>query len=224
MTNKNPEFNPFKSLFHIIAFILLFIVEQIPLSILTFTKAQLGPNYESYLKVAPVISLLLMIVTAAILYFTFKKAQKFPTVRFTNKTWLTILAGTILALVINYATIPFMKAQNSNVDALQTLGQNSQILLVFSVLVVSPIFEEILFRGIMMNWFFVNRPFVSILISGIIFGFAHAPISNNMDWIYALSKILLGILLAIVYYRTKNIKADISVHFLNNFLSIVLAI
>ncbi|AKP66365.1 CPBP family intramembrane glutamic endopeptidase [Companilactobacillus ginsenosidimutans] len=224
MTNKNIQPQPFTSLFHIIAFIMLFIVEQIPLSILTFTKSMLGKNYEAYLKIAPIISLILMAVAGAILYLVFKRAQKFETKSFSTKTWITIIIGILAALAINYGLLPFMHAQNSNVDALTTLGQNSKILLVFSVLVISPIFEEILFRGIMMNWFFSNRPIISMLISGVVFGFAHAPFSHNMDWIYALSKILLGILLAVVYYRTKNIKADITVHFLNNFLSIVLAI
>lgn len=224
MTNKNIEPNPFKSLFHIIAFILLFFVEQIPLSILTFTKDQLGKDYQAYLKVAPIISLILMIIAGTILYLVFKKAQKFETIPFSSKTWLTIIGGIILALLVNYGLVPFMRAQNSNVDALNTLGQNSQLLLIFSVLIISPIFEEVLFRGILMNWFFASRPIVSIILSGLVFGFAHAPISSNTDWIYALSKILLGIVLAAVYYRTKNIKADITVHFLNNFLSIALAI
>jgi membrane protease YdiL (CAAX protease family) len=224
LTNKNIQPNPFKSLFHIIAFILLFLVEQIPLSILTLTKANLGKNYDAYIRIAPIISLVLMAIAGTILFLVFRRAQQFDTIPFSGKTWLTVLAGIILAMLVNYGLLPFMRAQNSNVDALNTLGQNSQAILIFSVLVISPIFEEVLFRGILMNWFFPNRPIISILISGIVFGFAHAPISNDTDWIYALSKILLGVILATVYYRTKNIKADISVHFLNNFLSIVLAI
>lgn len=224
MTNKNSSFNPFKSLLHIIAFIALFIVEQIPLSLLVVTKKELGASYESYMKMAPYLSIILMIVAGVILYLVFKKAQKFPTQKFTSKTWLTIVAGVILSIIINLATIPFMRDQNVNVDALQTVGQNSKFILIISAVIVSPILEEILFRGILMNWFFANTPVVSIVISGVVFGFIHAPISSGTDWVYALSKILMGLLLAIVYYRTKNIKADITVHFLNNFLAIALAL
>ena len=72
-----------------------------------------------------------------------------------------------------------------------------------------------------MNWFFVNNPILSIIVSGVIFGYVHAPFGAGTDWIYALSKVLLGVVLAGVYYRTKNIKADITVHFLNNFLAIL---
>ncbi|WP_125769744.1 CPBP family intramembrane glutamic endopeptidase [Companilactobacillus furfuricola] len=223
MTNKNTEPQLFKSLFHIIAFILLFIVEQIPLSILALPKASLGSSYQSYIKMAPIISLILMIIVGFILYFTYKRSKQFTTQPFSIKTWITIIAGIVVALIINYGLIPFMRAQNTNVDTLNMIGQNSQIILIFSVLVTAPIFEELLFRGLIMNWFFVNRPMISILISGLVFGFAHAPISSNTDWVYAISKILLGLVLAIVYYKTKNIKASMTVHFLNNFLSIVLA-
>ncbi|GAQ01718.1 hypothetical protein NBRC111452_1531 [Companilactobacillus farciminis] len=72
-----------------------------------------------------------------------------------------------------------------------------------------------------MNWFFVDHPLISVIISGVIFGYVHAPFGGNTDWFYALSKILLGVILAGVYYRTKNIKANITVHFLNNFLAIL---
>ncbi len=221
MTNKNIEPKPFKSLFHIIAFILLFIVEQIPLSILTLTKKQLGASYSNYVRMAPYLSLFLMLIAGIILYLVYRNAQQFESKKFSTRTWITIVIGIIAAMAVNYGLIPFMRAQNSNTDALQIMGQNSKAILIFSVLVISPIFEELLFRGIMMNWFFANRPVISIILSGLIFGFAHAPISSNMDWVYAISKILLGIILALVYYRTKNIKASISVHFLNNLISVI---
>ena len=221
MTNKNIEPKPFKSLSHIIAFTLLFIVEQIPLSILTLTKKQLGASYSNYVRMAPYLSLFLMLIAGIILYLVYRNAQQFESKKFSTRTWITIVIGIIAAMAVNYGLIPFMRAQNSNTDALQIMGQNSKAILIFSVLVISPIFEELLFRGIMMNWFFANRPVISIILSGLIFGFAHAPISSNMDWVYAISKILLGIILALVYYRTKNIKASISVHFLNNLISVI---
>ncbi|MFD1471512.1 CPBP family intramembrane glutamic endopeptidase [Companilactobacillus mishanensis] len=222
MTNKNNEFNPFKSLLYIIAFILLFIVEQFPLSILVVTKKELGNNYQAYMKVAPYLSIILMIIAGIILYLVFRKAQKFPTKKFTLKTWITILISIVLIVAINYITLRFAKSSNANTDALMTLGNNNILILMLSIIVISPIFEELLFRGIFMNWFFPNHQVISAILSGIVFGFAHAPISANTDWAYAISKILLGIIIAFVYYKTKNIKANITVHFLNNVLSMVI--
>lgn len=196
-------------------------MEQLPLSILTLTKKQLGVNYPAYQKIAPVFTIILLIIAASIIFWTFKHAQTFTSQRFTKSTWLIIIIGTILTFLINIATVPFMKSSNANVEALKLVGSNNMVILIIFTIFVAPILEEIIFRGIFMNWFFTNNPLLSVLASGIIFGYVHAPFGTDTDWIYALSKILLGVVLAGIYYRTKNIKADITVHFLNNFLAIL---
>ncbi|WP_125567350.1 CPBP family intramembrane glutamic endopeptidase [Companilactobacillus insicii] len=221
MNNKINTLNPIRGLFRIIAFILLFLAEQIPLSILTLTKKDLGPKYASYLKIAPLITLVLLTISVAILWIVFKRAQKFKSVQFNKTTWIIIGIASILVFAVNLITVPMMKTTNDNVAALELIAKNNMLILVLFTIIVAPILEEILFRGIFMNWFFVNNPLVSVLISGIAFGYAHAPFSPSTDWVYALSKVLLGIILAAVYVRTKNIKASITVHFLNNFLAIL---
>lgn len=221
MNNKTNTLNPIRGLFRIIAFILLFLAEQIPLSILTLTKKDLGPKYANYLKIAPIATLVLLAVVAAILWFVFKRAQKFKSIKFNRTTWIIIIVASILVFAVNMITVPMMKTTNDNVAALELVAKNNMLILVFFTIIVAPILEEILFRGIFMNWFFVNNPLVSVILSGIIFGYVHAPFSPSTDWIYALSKVLLGIILASVYARTKNIKANITVHFLNNFLAIL---
>lgn len=219
-TSKN-NYHPLKVILHIIAFLLLFFMEQLPLSILALPKKQLGSEYANYMKYAPVFTIILLMISATILILTFRKAQHFTTQKFTKNTWLIIVVASILIFLVNLATIPFMKSTNANVEALQLIGKNNMMILIVFTIFVAPILEEVLFRGIFMNWFFVDRPLVSILVSGVIFGYVHAPFDANTDWIYALSKILLGIVLAGVYYRTKNIKANITVHFLNNFLALL---
>lgn len=221
MNNSKNTYHPIKVILHIIAFLFLFLMEQLPLSILTLTKKQLGSKYASYIRYAPIATIILLIIAATILIMTFKKAQKFPSQPFTKGTWTVIIIATLLTIMINFATLPFMKSSNENVDALKLIAGNSMIILLIFSIFVAPILEEILFRGIFMNWFFVNSPLLSVIFSGLIFGYVHAPFSATTDWFYALSKILLGIVLAGVYYRTKNIKADITVHFLNNFLAIL---
>jgi len=220
MNNTKNTNHPIKVILHIIAFLFLFLLEQIPLSILTLTKKELGTKYQAYIKIAPVVSIILLIIVATIIIFVFRHAQKFPPQKFTKKTWVIIAIATVITLLINIVTVPFMKSSNTNVDAMKLVANNSMILLIFFSIFVAPILEEIIFRGIFMNWFFLNNPLIAVLVSGVIFGYVHAPFGAGTDWIYALSKILLGIVLAAVYYRTKNIKADITVHFLNNFLAI----
>ncbi|WP_235804259.1 CPBP family intramembrane glutamic endopeptidase [Companilactobacillus mindensis] len=185
------------------------------------TKKELGNSYSAYLKYAPVFTIILLLISATIIFAVFKKVQKFSTPKFTKSTWIIIVVALLLTFLINFITVPFMKSSNENVEALKLVGNNNMFILIAFTIFVAPILEEIIFRGIFMNWFFVNNPLLSVLFSGLIFGYVHAPFNADTDWIYALSKILLGIVLAAVYYRTKNIKADISVHFLNNFLAVL---
>lgn len=221
MKNTKNNYHPIRVILHIIVFLGLFLMEQLPLSILTLTKKELGADYPTYQKYAPIATFGLLIIVAAIIIFVFKRIKKEPSQKFTKKTWTIVAIATVLTLLINVATVPFMRSSNENVQALQLVANNSIVILVIFSIFVAPILEEIIFRGIFMNWFFVDKPFISILLSGLIFGYVHAPFSPGTDWVYALSKILLGIVLAAVYYRTKNIKADITVHFLNNFLAIL---
>ncbi|MFH5811019.1 lysostaphin resistance A-like protein [Companilactobacillus sp. FL22-1] len=221
MNNQKNTYQPIKAISHIIAFLGLFLLEQLPLSFLILDKKDLGKNYSIYEKLAPVATIICLIISAAIIIYTFKRVNKFPNYKFTKKTWTIILVGTLLTALINLATVPFIHGKIDNVDALnQVAGKSIIILLIFSIL-VAPILEEIIFRGIFMNWFFVKQPLIAVIASGLVFGYVHAPFNAQTNWLYALSKILLGIVLAGVYYRTKNIKANITVHFLNNLLAIL---
>ena len=86
------------------------------------------------------------------------------------------------------------------------------------ICVLAPIFEEILFRGIILKGMLNNRvnPILAIFISALIFGFAHM---NPWQFIGAGT---LGAIFGFVYYRTKSLFLPILLHALNNILSFVL--
>ena len=83
------------------------------------------------------------------------------------------------------------------------------------VCLLAPIFEEIIFRGIILKGMlnFKVNPTVAILLNGLIFGLAHM---NPWQFIGAG---LLGVIFGYVYYRTKSLFLPILLHFLNNTLS-----
>lgn len=101
MNNTKSTYQPIKVILHIIAFLVLFLIEQLSLSILTLTKKELGNQYASYLKLAPIATIVLLVISATIIILTFKKIQKFPTQKFTKKTWIIIIIAVILTLMIN---------------------------------------------------------------------------------------------------------------------------
>ena len=89
----------------------------------------------------------------------------------------------------------------------------------FTIVILSPIVEELLFRGIFLRRFnkeLDNITYV-ILISSILFGLCH-----NFGGI--LGAILFGICASILYIKSGNILVPVFAHFLNNLLSFLLGL
>ena len=93
------------------------------------------------------------------------------------------------------------------------------ILYFLTIVILSPIIEEVLFRGIFLRRFnkALNNISLAILLSSLLFGICH-----NFGGI--LGAILFGICVSILYIKSKNILVPIFAHFLNNILSFLLAL
>lgn len=100
----------------------------------------------------------------------------------------------------------------------RALGIAILVLYLFTVVILSPIIEELLFRGLFLRRFNKELNVTSaILISSVLFGICH-----NFGGI--LGAILFGICVSILYIKSKNILEPIFAHFLNNLLSFLLAL
>lgn len=85
-----------------------------------------------------------------------------------------------------------------------------------SVVIAAPLFEEFLFRGILLDGLLKNySPRKAIIISALLFGIVHL---NPWQFIGAF---FCGILMGWIYYRTKNIWYTVFYHFANNLLGFV---
>lgn len=94
------------------------------------------------------------------------------------------------------------------------------VALVILVAILAPIFEEILFRGIIMKGL-LNRgmnAYWAIVLSSFIFGAVHF-----YPWQF-LGAFLLGLVLGLVYYKTKSLLLPIMMHAFNNFLAAMMII
>lgn len=92
------------------------------------------------------------------------------------------------------------------------------IVISIQVIIIGPIIEELIFRKILLGKLlekFSNRPIKAIVYSALIFGIVHL---NIIQGIAAFGG---GIILGLIYYYTKSIKATIFAHILNNFLIII---
>ena len=76
------------------------------------------------------------------------------------------------------------------------------IIALFSIVIIAPFFEEVLFRGLIQNEFLkIMRPWAAIVLQAILFGIAHLALFQS-SFAFAV-----GILLGFIYYKTNSIKA-----------------
>ena len=132
------------------------------------------------------------------------------------------LLGFMLLLVWQVLAAILMKGQvSANQTTIESIISNSNWLFNLMIALVAPIFEEIIFRGFVINTFFQGESkwnkVGAILVSGLIFGLMHEPKIS----LYLLIYWGMGSILAAVYVYTKDLRYSMLVHILNNSLSIL---
>ncbi|MBQ2832733.1 CPBP family intramembrane glutamic endopeptidase [Methanobrevibacter sp.] len=112
-----------------------------------------------------------------------------------------------VALINNFPSLDFLvnfSIPSMSIDYLPMVGS------FLTTVVVSPISEELLFRGVFLNKFKLFIPTVfAVLITSLLFGALHS--FGGM-----ISAFVFAICMAILYLKTENIFVPIFAHFLNN--------
>ena len=91
-------------------------------------------------------------------------------------------------------------------------------LMYFQTLITAPIFEELLFRGIILNGLlnkYKNSSKKAIIYSAMVFGLVHLNIPQGINAFIG------GIILGFIYCYTKSMKLSIFAHFINNLIIFV---
>ena len=125
--------------------------------------------------------------------------------------FLSLLIVQMMSKMFPFQYAKFEESMEFIVDA--------PLLAVFlAVAIVAPLFEEIMFRGIIYDSLQKRmNVYVSVVIAGLLFGLYHM---NIFQGAYAS---LIGIVMGLSLIWTKSIWAPIIIHFMNNFISIVLS-
>lgn len=128
--------------------------------------------------------------------------------------FFSILITGLFDLAIIYLPIQQQLADFESLMA--PLMESGFIPIVLAVSISAPLFEEIVFRGIIFNDFKKALPvWLAILVQGLLFGLFHG------NWIQGVYATLVGIVLGIVYYKYKSIWAAILLHFSYNTISLL---
>ncbi len=104
-------------------------------------------------------------------------------------------------------------AYNQQVMAMSNLQTLPQYLLGLLIIAFFPaIFEEVLFRGVIQNLLvkWLRSPWAGILIASVLFSLIHGSVYLFF------ARVVLGIVLGLLFYYSKNIWVNIIAHFLNN--------
>jgi membrane protease YdiL (CAAX protease family) len=98
-------------------------------------------------------------------------------------------------------------------DSLEGVGQGNVALAFLSLVVLPPLVEEVVFRGVLLERFTVKwRLGVAILLSAVLFGALHVdPVGAGM----------FGVITGLLYLRTGSLWPGILIHAVNNLVALV---
>ncbi len=149
-------------------------------------------------------------------YIIISKIRKKPINRVINNSKITPALSSMIVcsaigsrLIVNVyiyisQKIPLLRKsiEQAAETAPEILNSFQLIIAVLLMVIIAPVFEEFLFRGLVMGELLMfMRPWAAIVLQGIIFGIAHAALFQS---IFAS---VLGIMLGVIYYYTKSFKA-----------------
>lgn len=106
---------------------------------------------------------------------------------------------------------------NEQVLVLSNLRSWPEFLMALVVMAFFPaLFEEVFFRGAMQNLFvkWWKAPLLAIIVTSVLFSLIHSSVYLFF------SRIALGFVLGLMYYKTKNIWVNVIAHFLNNAIAL----
>ncbi|MGL4773218.1 MAG: lysostaphin resistance A-like protein [Clostridium sp.] len=133
----------------------------------------------------------------------------------TNKQMFFYLTLLIIAFRLLYdATLmPLVNLipQGALLESVEGLINNNILYFILSAVVVAPIIEEIIFRGVVLGGL-LNRysPKKAIIISSLLFALMHMNIHQGIN------AFILGSLFGYIYYKTKSLYLTMFCHFVNN--------
>lgn len=126
----------------------------------------------------------------------------------------------IIVLQIVFVNL-FGGASSQNQEALNEVQSRSNAIFNILLVIVAPICEEIIFRGMFFNTFFPEEnswsQIIGIITSGFVFAWCHDPSFSKFIFVYW----MMGSVLAWTYVWTKDLRYPILAHILNNLLSVL---
>lgn len=205
--------------FGIVALIfLLQIILSIPFEIINLIFAELGFNgVNLYINVVSEI-----LINTLIIFLLIKRIRKKQEFNFKLKykpnigeyLCALLFLGAHLLIFANTFGMLIEKIEVSEwvIEAFDEVLMNPFIAFI-SLCVIAPVFEEIIFRGIILEQLSKKYSMAtSIIVSGLMFGLIHANLHQGVNAFF------IGLILGFIYLKTNSLLLCMFWHFANNFL------
>lgn len=132
--------------------------------------------------------------------------------------YVAIYAGQIVLGTLNIMLYHQSQTANNN-EVSKMMANNMLVMVVFglSTVLLTPIAEELIFRGVLTNLFFKpNQFWPKLILSGVVFSIGHMSTTVISFAIY----LYMGMVLAYIYQKTGHIKLSIILHGVNNLIAV----
>ncbi|EHJ52585.1 CPBP family intramembrane glutamic endopeptidase [Streptococcus macacae] len=208
-----------KKLLAVFAIIGLFLLSQIPDIVMLVLEKR-----TNHLDLGQTLIILMMQLCVIVgFYFLARKKELISPGTQYWLSWKSVkiaVLGILTLFVVRFIGVMILilegKTTTNNQENVLKLFDSSPLLLLFVMIVImAPLTEEIIFRGLIPKLFSKRFEGLGFGLGTLLFSLAHSPTDIGSFVIYA----GMGAVLAVICYRTKHLEYSIWVHALNNGLS-----
>lgn len=210
-------------------YMLVLVLVLVPIFIETVLFNYLLDFFQNELHAGTLNGLIMAIIFTTALYFIVlkPKEQSWKTVGLTHfhlRDWKLIAFWTIILIVVSIVLVIGMSfigvgTENSKTESLQSQMTLLNFTIGFvSAAIISPIYEEIFYRGFLYRFFSSRYGVLSgMLISSLIFTVVHIPTYNTLP-----VNFVSGLIFSWVYHKTGSIIPSILIHGIFNGIAVIL--
>ncbi|MBP2099624.1 CPBP family intramembrane glutamic endopeptidase [Enterococcus rivorum] len=192
-------------------FVLLVVFTQAP-TFISILISLVGKTYQINKLVTIMVSLSAMLIIFGISYWFSKKIGVVSKERFFVKKNIVLIVVGYISMQISsnfFLLLESNQGGNPNLDFYKNIPG---ILLFFSASIITPILEEVAFRGFLMGYWFKDTPRFGMLINIVLFTALHVPKTIFSLFLFIGTSIIFGT----IYQKSKRLEVSGVVHMLNN--------
>ena len=123
-----------------------------------------------------------------------------------------IIISFLVIEITTYLITTFFPLPSNQESLSKMVDQSNLIVAIITLGILIPIIEECIFRGVFIKVLFQKSQRIGVIISILLFTFAHGPSSVTDFIIYGLP----AVIYSVSYYKTKRLEIPIIIHIMNN--------